>query len=189
MDRNIYFLSCFFGLAVALAVLHWLGATRRGRISVFAWLFCIAGGIVLLFYGLLRSTAPSFAPRVTADGRASAFTEQRYGRDSKFVFRFTPRSGSPVTLETHIIVPHWANAGVFNGRTLKVTYLNDASRSVSNEAVAIEILSGENTGWHGSRDARPFGLWLAIPIAAAIVGFGCIGLRYRKSDLKAVGAF
>jgi hypothetical protein len=144
----------------------------------------IVGGMVCM-YGLSHSTTPSFAPLVTVSGKASAFMNQTYGRNSKFVFRFVREGGTPINIETHIIVPHWHNAEVFSGRTLKVTYLSDTSRSVSNEAVDIEILSGENTGWHDSLDARPFGIWLAIPIGAIIASFGYLGLRYRKSDLKA----
>jgi hypothetical protein len=142
-------------------------------------------GSTVCIYGLSHSTAPSFAPLVTASGKASAFMEQRFGRNSKFVFVFIPESGNPINIETHIIVPHWGNAEVFSGRTLKVKYLSDRSRSVSNEAVDIEILSGDDAGWHDSLDARPFGIWLAIPIGATVAGFGYIGLRFRKDDLKA----
>ncbi len=74
---------------------------------------------------------------------------------------------------------------MFDRRTLRITYLNDKSRSVSNEAVDIEILSGPNASWHDSRDARPIGIWLAIPIGAGIAGFGYMGIRHRKDDLRA----
>jgi hypothetical protein len=143
-------------------------------------------GAVVCLYGLSHSTAPSFAPQITAIGRASAFSEKSVGRSSKFVFGFVPETGNPVELETHIIVPHWGNAEIFGGRTLRITYVNDPLRSVSNEAIKIEIVNGDNAGWHDSLDARPFGLWLAIPVGALIAGFGYIGIRYRKDDLKAV---
>jgi hypothetical protein len=142
-------------------------------------------GSTVCIYGLSHSTAPSFAPLVTASGKASAFMEQRFGRNSKFVFVFVPESGNPINIETHIIVPHWGNAEVFSGRTLKIKYLSDRSRSVSNEAVDVEILSGDDAGWHDSLDARPFGIWLSIPIGATVAGFGYLGLRFRKDDLKA----
>ncbi|MBS1798759.1 MAG: hypothetical protein JSS95_02940 [Acidobacteria bacterium] len=105
----------------------------------------------------------------------------------KFVFGFIPEGGNPTNIETQIIMPHWGNPEIFNGRTLRITYLNDTSRSESNEAVDIKILSGDNAGWHDSLDARPLGIWLAIPIGAAIAGFGYFGVRYRKDDLKKAG--
>lgn len=81
-------------------------------------------------------------------------------------------------------MPHWGNAEVFEGRTLRIGYINDTTRSLSNEAIDITILGGENAGWHDSLDARPLGVWLAIPVGAAIAGFGYMGIRYRKNDLK-----
>ncbi len=120
-------------------------------------------------------------------GLSHSTLEQKSGRNTEtFVFGFVPDDGIPINLETHIIVPHWSNAAIFNGRTLMVTYLNDKSRTLSNEAVDIKILSGENAGWHDSLDPRPFGIWLAIPIGAMIAGIGYIGLRFRKDDLKAL---
>jgi hypothetical protein len=134
-------------------------------------------------FGLFHSTAPSFAPRITATGRASAFVEQRYGRDNKFTFSFSPEGRGPVQLDTHIILPHWGNSNVFEGRTLRITYLNDSSRTARNEAIDIAILSGENAGWEDSLDARPLGIWLAVPIGGLIAGFGYLGIRFRKDDL------
>ena len=92
-------------------------------------------GATVCIYGLSHSTAPSFAPLVTASGKASAFVERRFGKNTKFVFTFVLEGGNPINIETHIIVPHWGNAEVFSGRTLKITYLSDRSRSVSNEAI------------------------------------------------------
>lgn len=139
-------------------------------------------------YGLSHSTAPSFATRVTQTGKASAFVEQRYGRDSKFTFTFSPEGQRPIQLDTHIIVPHWGNAEVFEGRTLRISYLNDPSRTARNEAIDIMILSGENAEWEDSLDARPLGIWLAVPIGGLIAGFGYLGLRFRKDDLAKVEA-
>jgi hypothetical protein len=137
-------------------------------------------------YGLSHSTAPSFATRITQTGKASAFVEQRYGRDSKFTFRFSPGGERAIQLDTHIIVPHWGNAEVFDGRTLRITYLNDSSRTARNEAIDIVILRGENAGWEDSLDARPLGIWLAVPFGGLIAGFGYLGVRFRKDDLAKV---
>jgi hypothetical protein len=133
-------------------------------------------------YGMSHSTVPSFAPRITAVGKASDCIEKSVGRSNKFVFRFVPEGGSPINIETVIIMPHWGNDGKFNGRTLRIVYLNDIARSPSNEAIDIEILDGDNAGWHDSLDARPFGVWLGIPIGAALGGFGYFGIGYKKDD-------
>jgi len=53
---------------------------------------------------------------------------------------------------------------------------------MENEAIDIEILSGRDAGFHESVDARPAGMWLAIPIGAALGTFGYFGLRYKKDD-------
>ena len=185
MDRGSFMLWCLLGFGIALVVLLPLGPKRRACIPPVAWWFCIIVGSVTCFYGLSHSTTPSFAPRVTVIGKPSDCVRQRFGRSTKFVFRFIPEGGNPTTIETHIILPHWGNAEIFNGRTLRITYLNDTSRRLSNEAVDISIQSGVNVGWHDSLDARPFGIWLAIPIGATIGGFGYFGVRYRKDDLKA----
>jgi hypothetical protein len=71
---------------------------------------------------------------------------------------------------------------VFNGRTFRVVYLQSSKRALKNEAIDIEILSGRDAGFHDSVDARPVGMWLAIPIGAALGAFGYFGLRYRKGD-------
>lgn len=188
MDRSSFILVGLLGCGIGWLAIWLLGPQRRVGISPLAWWSCLIVGATIAMYGLSHSTAPSFAPRVTASGQASAFTEQRFGRNTKFVFRFVPEGGNPINLETQIIMPHWGNAEVFSRRTLKVVYLKDSSRSVRNEAVDIGISSGDDAGWHDSLDARPFGIWLAIPVGAAIAGFGYIGIRYRKDDLKATEA-
>jgi hypothetical protein len=53
---------------------------------------------------------------------------------------------------------------------------------MKNEAVDIEILSGEHAGFHDSLDARLAGRWLGIPIGAAFFTFGFAGLRYMEKD-------
>jgi hypothetical protein len=118
-------------------------------------------------------------------GRASGWIEDGVKGNTRFSFRFTPEGGSPIKVETTIIVPHWGSDEIFNRRTLRIVYLNHAARSPSNEAVDIQILSGDNAGWRDSLDARPFGIWLAIPIGVALAAFGSFGLRYREDDTKA----
>jgi hypothetical protein len=109
--------------------------------------------------------------------------EVRQGRDTHYGFHFVPDDGGdPVNLETSIILPGWAVPEIFNGRTFRVVYLQSNERALKNEAIDIQILSGRDAGFHDSFDARPFGVWLAIPIGAALGAFGYFGLRYKKSD-------
>jgi hypothetical protein len=188
MDRGTFVGTCLLGLAVALAVFFPIGAERRACIPALAWWLCLIGGAVTCLFGLSHSTVPSFAPRITAVGKASDWTEKTVGRNTKFVFRFVPEGGSPIDIETLIIVPHWDNAGKFNGRKLRIVYLDDIARKPSDEAIEIEILDGADAGWHDSLDARAFGVWLGIPIGAALGGFGYFGIRYKKDDMKAAEA-
>jgi hypothetical protein len=188
MDKGTFIGTCLLGLAVALAIFFPLGAKRRASIPAVAWWLCMAVGSVTCVFGLSHSTVPSFAPRITAVGTTSDWIEKRVGRDTKFVFRFVPEGGKPVDIETLITVPHWGYAEELNGRKLRIVYLDDISRNPSNEAIDIKILEGSDAGWHDSLDARPFGVWLAIPIGAALGGFGYFGIRYKKDDRKAAEA-
>jgi len=183
MDRAIFIGTCLLGMGAALAVFYPLGARRRAVIPSAVWWVCLGVGVVVCVYGLAHSTAPSFAPRVTAVGKAYDHVEVRQGRDTHYGFRFVPDgSGEPVDIETSIILPGWARPEVFNGRTFRVVYLQSNSRALKNEAIDIEILAGRDAGFHDSVDARPYGVWLAIPIGAALGAFGYFGLRYKKSD-------
>jgi hypothetical protein len=181
MDKASFIGWCVLGLGAALAVFFPLGPKRRAGIPSFAWWLCLIAGAVACIYGLSHSTAPSFAPRITAIGRASDCVAKG-GRQVIDAFNFFPEGGGSVRLETQIIMPHWGNPEKFNGRTLRIVYLSDTARNPSNEAINIEILNGDSAAWHDSLDARPFGIWLGIPFGAALGGFGYFGIRYRKND-------
>lgn len=58
-------------------------------------------------HGLSRSTAPSFASRITAVGKAYDHFERRQGRDASYVFSFVNEGGGPISIETEIILPDW----------------------------------------------------------------------------------
>jgi hypothetical protein len=183
MDRGIFVGICLLGVVAALAVFYPLGAKRRARIPHSLWWVCLGFGVVACIYGLSHSTAPSLAPRITAIGKAYDHVEMRQGRDTHYGFHFLPDEGDgPVDIETSIILPGWAVPEVFNGRTFRVVYLQSRKRALKNEAIDIEILAGRDAGFHDSVDARPFGVWLAIPIGAALGAFGYFGLRYKKDD-------
>ncbi len=188
MDRGHYMVFFLLGAAAALAVFFPLRAKRRAWIPPLGWwLFLIVGGVICM-YGLSHSTTPSFAPRITAVGKAYDHFERRRGRDTSYSFQFVPEGGSPITIETEIILPKWGVPAIFNGQTFRVVYLDDANRTLKNEAIDIAILSGRNAGFHDSLDARPAGKWLAIPIGAALGIFGFIGLRYMKDDANAAAS-
>ena len=61
-------------------------------------------------------------------------------------------------------------------------YLQDRNRTLKNEVIDIEILSGKHAGFHDFVDATPAGAWLGIPVGAVLFSFGLFGLRYRKDD-------
>ena len=180
MDRGTFLGYCLIGIAGALAVFFPLNARRRACIPFFVWWVCIILGSVTCIYGLSQSTAPSFANRITAVGRAYDYVERRHS------FRFVPDDGQPVHIETELIIPGWAVPAIFNGRIFRVVYLEENNRDLKNEAIDIEILSGKDAGYHASVDARPLGKWLGIPLGAALASFGYFGLRYRKDDALSV---
>jgi hypothetical protein len=176
-----YFMGCYWlGIAAALIVFFPLGAKRRACIPSLAWWLCLIVGAAMCAYGLSHSTAPSFATRISAVGNAYDCVERKSGLG----FRFIPVGGESVDLETAIIIPGWAAPEKFDSRTYRVVYLRDSERSVKNEAIDIAILAGDRAGFHDSLDARPAGVWLAIPIGAAMGVFGFFGIRYAKDDAK-----
>jgi hypothetical protein len=184
MDRGYYTLFSMLGMFASLAVFYPLGAKRRARIPRFVWWISIVGGSIVAIFGLQYATVPSFAPRVTAVGKAYNHVEVRRGRDTHYGFDFVPSGSEPIHLETSIILPGWGNPDVFNGRTFRVIYLQSTTRPLKNEALYIEILFGRDTGFHDFVDARVAGIWLAVPIGAAFVSFGVFGLKYKDDDEK-----
>jgi len=183
MIYGIFIGFSLLGMAAAIAVFYSLGAKRRASIPSSFWWGCLPVGAVACFYGLSHSTAPSFAPRITAVGKAYDHVQRGSGRDRYYGFRFLPdNGGEPVDIETTIILPDWSAPKTFNGRTFRVVYLQSANRAMKNEAVDIQILTGEHAGFHDSVDARPVGAWLGIPIGGALVALGYFGLNIKDDD-------
>ena len=177
MDFAHYMGCALLGFSPALAIFFLLGPKHRAWIPHLAWWLSLILGVVICFYGLSHSTIPSFSTRVTAVGKFDDYVERAgYRGDTTYAFRFVPEGAEAINLHTRILIPHRG----MDGRTYRVVYLKDDNRRLKNEAVDITILSGEDTGFHDSLDARPFGSWLAIPVGVAFFGFGMIGLRYRK---------
>lgn len=183
MDYTQFIECCLLGFGPALAILALLGAKRRARIPRLAWWLSLIVGAVILFYGQSNSTMPSFSPRIRAVGKTYDYVVREiytgYHHDTIYGFRFVPEGGKPIHIETQIILPGWADPGIFNGRTFRIVYLQDTKRTLKNEAIDVEILSGEHSGYHESLDARPFGRWLGIPIGAAFLGFGLAGFKLK----------
>lgn len=188
MVRGYFMGYCLIGMTAALAVFFPLKAKRRACIPVFVWVVCLILGAITCMYGLFHSSAPSFATRITAVGKTYDCVDRRLGRDTFYGFRFVPDGGQPVNIETEIIIPGWADPDIFDGRTFRIVYLEDNYRALKNEAIDIEILSGEHAGYHDSLDARPVGKWLGIPLGAALGTFGFFGLKYRKDDANDLSA-
>jgi hypothetical protein len=94
MDRDLYKLWCFLGIAVAMAVFFPLGAKRRACVSSVVWWACLILGGFACIYGLTHATAPSFATRVTAVGRTYDYVERTRGtwpyKETYHGFRFAP---------------------------------------------------------------------------------------------------
>ena len=49
-------------------------------------------------------------------------------------------------------------------------------------------MSTRTRGSKDEVDARPVGAWLGIPVGAAFLGFGFVGLRYMKDDAIAAAS-
>lgn len=186
MDYAHFMLCSLPGMAVGLAVFFSLGAKRRACVPPLAWWLCLVAGTAPFFYGLSHSTFPSLATRTTVVGKAYDYAEREthtgYHHDTIYDFQLVPEVGGPIHIETENSLPDSARPAIFDGRTFRVVYLDDSKRTLKNEAIEIEILSGKHAGFHDSVDARPIGAWLAIPIGAALLGFGIAGLYSMKKD-------
>jgi hypothetical protein len=184
MDRTLFMGCCLLGIVPGMVGFLVIGAKRRSDIPPLAWWLCLIAGFVALMYGLTHATTPSLATPITTIGKAYDHVEIRQGRDTHYGFGFVPDGGKSIKIETLIILPDWAHPASFNGRTLRIRYLEGGNLGLKNEAIDIAILSGEHAGFHDSLDARPVGKWLWIPIGATICVFGLAGLKYMKSDAE-----
>jgi len=192
MDYAHFMGCCLLGFGPALAIFFLLRAKRRASIPPLAWWLSLILGTVICFYAMSHSTTPSFSTRITAVGKTYDYVQREihtgYHRNTVYGFTLVPEGGQPVHIETEIILPGWADPAIFNGRVFRVVYLQDTERTLKNEAVDIEILSGEHSGYHASLDARPLGSWLGLPVGAGFFGFGLMGLKYMKDDAKSAAS-
>lgn len=136
-------------------------------------------GFLAIVVGEFRSTVPSFAARAEITGRVSGCTTRRLGKGNYVhYFSVQPEIGAPVNIETHVLGPMcWASSRDYDDRVYRVLYLRDARWNLFNEGIQVDVLSGRDTGWHSSLDARPFGLWLLMPIGGVFLIVGNYGIR------------
>jgi hypothetical protein len=68
---------------------------------------------------MAHSTMPSFATRITAVGKTYDYVEREihtgYHHDTIYGIRFVPDGGQPISIETEINLPGWADPAIFNG--------------------------------------------------------------------------
>jgi len=138
-----------------------------------------------LLFSLATSAPPSFAHRIAVIGKIHDLTDVREYKASKFSFFFESEDGTMLHSETRIILPHWGNNSYHERRTYRVVYLDDAKRDPVNEAIDIAIIDGPDIGWHNSRDVRPFGKWLGIPLGGALIASGFFVGSNRAGKRKA----
>lgn len=164
-------------LLFAIGLLVRKAVRRYTTVGLFWALLSLAGFAVAGFSGA-NSTKPTSAPRITITGTAADCVEHRIGRSNyTYSFVFTPIIGVPIKMESRIKAPLcWQdNQSRLDGRVYRVQYLDAPDRRLKNEAIRIDVLQGKNAGWHGSVDARPFGLWLGAPFGIVLIVIGSIG--------------
>jgi hypothetical protein len=189
MDYAHYMMCALPGIGLALAVFFLLRPKRRAWVPPLGWWLSLIVGAVIFFYAMSHSTMPTFSNRITVVGTAYDYVEREthtgYHHDTIYGFHLMPEGGGcngPIIIETEISLLDTAHPAIFNGQTFRVVYLADDDRVLRNEAVDIEVLSGIHKGFHDSRDARPGGAWLGIPVGVAFLAVGFAGLRSMKED-------
>jgi hypothetical protein len=94
-----------------------------------------------------------------------------------------PFAGVPVRLESRIKEQVcWEGSETRSGSGVyRVVYFDDPDRDLQRKAIQIDVVQGQNTGWHGAVDAHPFGFWLGVPIGIALIVVGGIGMLKNRS--------
>jgi hypothetical protein len=184
MGLHIYF-GYFIGAAVAGVICWRMGFRRRAEVTPETWWILLLIGFVLMMWSALHSTMPSFARRVTAISTVSSCVTVEHRRSIKFVIHLDQGPGGPIYLDTQLVAPCCRkSSGQRTGNIYKIVYLDTPDLDGNKEAIAISVLDGPDKGWHREVDARPFGLWLGIPIGSTLGLLGMIGLKLENQDLK-----
>jgi len=174
---------------VELALLAFIVFILRGFAKKYtsvglAWWTASLLGFAVAGISGANSTMPSSAPRETLSGEVQGCVEHVLGRGNyTYTFWLNSSVQGPVEIATRIKPPLcWQGYSSGPGSDVyRVVYLDDSTRDLKHEAISIEVLAGTHTGWSGSVDARPFGLWLGIPAGVLLILIGGIGaLRNRR---------
>ncbi len=102
-----------------------------------------------------------------------------------YTFQLDSDGQSSIEIATRIKPPLcWReDSSGFSADIYRVVYLDDPTRDLNHEAIRIEVLSGRHTGWSGSVDARPLGLWLGIPAGILLIIAGGVGALRNRREL------
>jgi hypothetical protein len=179
---SFWVILALIALLFVIAMLVRNGAKKYTPAGLIWALLCLMGFGLAGFSGA-NSTTPSSAPRTTLTGAAANCIEHRRGRGSfTYSFVLTPTTGVPVRLETRIKAPIcWQGGGTgSDAAEYRVVYLDDQDRDLRNEAIQVDVVHGQNAGWQGAVDSRPFGLWLGIPAGLALIVVGAIGMMKNR---------
>jgi hypothetical protein len=164
-------------LLTLLGVMFRRAAKRYTRIGLVWFLAGVSGFAVTGISGAM-STVPTSAPRITVRGRVQSCAVHELGGKGNRAYSFllSPENGSPIEIATRINPPLcWSRVSAIPGENVyRVTYLDDLSRTLKHEAIRVDVLSGERTGWSGWVDASPFGLWLGVPAGLVLIVVGII---------------
>src|ERR1035437_4441556 len=176
---------------VELALLVFIGfllrrdAKKYPPVGLAWWVVALLGFAVAGISGA-HSTRPSSAPRNTVIGRVQGCTEHVLGRGNyTYTFMLDSDGQPPIEIATRIKPPLcWReDSSASSVDIYRVVYLDDPTRDLNHEAIRIEVLAGRHTGWSGSADARPFGLWLGIPAGILLIIAGGIGAQRNRREL------
>lgn len=168
-----------------LAVLVRRAAMKYTKMGLI-WACVVLAGFATAGFSGAKSTTPSSAPRSTVSGVAQDCVQRQFGRSNyTYSFLLLPSDAPPVRMATRIKLPlcwNGTQSGTDN-RLYRVVYLDDPNRTLKNEAISIDVLEGNNAGWHDAVDARVFGLWIGVPLGILLIVIGGIGAaRNRKTE-------
>lgn len=179
----IYLLAILVAVGSAVVFSRYLEYAGRSHFRKPALWACVAVGAAGGWVSYTHSTNPSLAPRITLTGKAlDCLNVHRFSRN-RHLFRFDSGSGDRIFLQTKIFAPMcFDSSKTFDDRTYRITYLDDARRSMSHEVTRVEVMSGTDAGWYRRLDARPFGAWLGVPVGAFLAALGALLLRMQKQQ-------
>ncbi len=177
---------------LAFMVFFFRGIAKKYTPVGLAWWFVSLLGFAVAGFSGANSTTPSSAPRNTVLGEVQGCSEHVLGRGNyTYTFLLNSEGKGLIEIATRIKPPLcWRDYSSDSSADIyRVVYLDDSSRDLRHEAIRIEVLAGFRTGWRGSVDARPFGLWLGIPSGIVLILVGGVGaVRHRRKSSESESA-